>query len=99
MNIDGQWKLTANSPMGLKTDVLELTTVDGQLTGTQISDGLGTHRDLLIKVEGDTISWSVPITKPMKLTLQFKLRVEGDNMSGTVKAGMFGSAQVTGVRV
>jgi len=98
MNIDGQWKLTAKSPMGLKTDDLEFKTIDGKLTGTQISEGLGTHRDLPVKVDGDTISWSVPVTKPMKLTLEFKLQVDGDSMSGTVKAGIFGNAPVTVVR-
>lgn len=99
MNADGKWALTVKSPLGIKTDELELKTVGGVLTGTQISAELGTHPDLAIKVDGDELSWSVPVTKPMKLTLQFTLKMTGDSMTGTVKAAMLGTAPVTGKRV
>jgi len=34
----------------------------------------------------------------MPMTLEFKGTVDGDNMSGSVKLGMFGQASFTGVR-
>ncbi|WP_241695947.1 alpha/beta hydrolase [Solimonas terrae] len=96
---DGKWMLTVRTPMGIKTDELELRTVAGKLTGTQSSPEIGTHADLVIKVDRGTISWSIPVTRPVKLTLQFTAQIDGDAMTGTVKAGFFGKAPLNGRRV
>ena len=49
-------------------------------------------------INGDDASWSVNITSPMPMTLQFNGTVDGDAMSGSVKLGMFGEAKFTGAR-
>ena len=97
MSIDGTWKLTFETPMGTLETTLEAKTVGGALTGTQsgrdgsqpISDGA---------VNGDEANWSLTISSPMPMTLEFKGTVDGDSMSGSVKLGMFGEAKFTGVR-
>ena len=97
MSIDGTWKLTFETPIGTQETTLEAKAVRGALTGTQsgrdgsqpISDGA---------VDGDEASWSLAITSPMPMTLEFKGTVDGDAMSGSVKLGMFGETSFTGVR-
>jgi hypothetical protein len=97
MAIDGTWNLTLETPIGTQESTLEATTSAGALTGTQSSpDGSQPIQDGA--VNGDEASWSVNITSPMPMTLEFKGMVDGDTMSGSVKLGMFGEARFTGVR-
>ena len=49
-------------------------------------------------MDGNDISWKASITKPMPMTLEFFGTVDGDNLKGQVKLGMFGSAPFTGTR-
>ncbi|MGA2953393.1 MAG: hypothetical protein ABSD80_14285, partial [Caulobacteraceae bacterium] len=49
-------------------------------------------------VDGDTLTWSASITMPIPMTLEFTVTVSGDAMTGSVKAGAFGSSPLTGVR-
>ena len=49
-------------------------------------------------VDGDKASWKADIKKPMPLTLEFSVTVDGARMSGNVKLGMFGDAPLTGKR-
>ena len=48
--------------------------------------------------DGDTLTFSAAITTPFPMTLEFTAKVEGDAMSGMVKAGSFGSFPITGTR-
>lgn len=97
MAIDGTWNLTLETPIGTQESTLEAKTSGGALTGTQSGpDGSMEVQDGA--VNGDEASWSVSITSPMAMTLEFKGAVAGDTMSGSVKLGMFGEAKFTGVR-
>jgi hypothetical protein len=97
MAIDGTWNLTIETPIGTQGSTLEAHASDGVLTGTQSSlDGSQAIQDGA--VNGDEASWSVTITSPMPMTLEFKGTVAGDTLSGSVKLGMFGGAKFTGVR-
>ena len=62
---------------------------DGRLYLSDIADG---------KVDGDNVSWKASITTPFPMTLEFSGKVEGDKISGSVKAGSFGSFPFSGVR-
>jgi hypothetical protein len=97
MAVDGKWEIVINSPMGAQKATLELATSGGGLTGIQTAaQGSGPLENG--KVDGDAVSWSAKITSPMPLTLDFSGTVEGDKMSGSVKAGAFGSFPFTGSR-
>ena len=98
MAVDGTWKLTVSTPMGEQQSTLTIRAAGSQLTGTQtapsgesapISDGA---------VNGNAVSWKAAITRPVALTLEFSGVVNGDQMSGDVKLGMFGSSSFTGRR-
>ena len=95
--VDGKWNVTIKTPAGDKSGVLELKTEGTILTGSmsgpdhfaQINEG---------KVNGNQLSWSAKITKPMRLSLKFTATVEADRMSGAAKH-LLGKATFTGTRI
>lgn len=98
MAVDGKWEIVINSPMGAQKATLELATSGASLTGSQTAaQGSGPLENG--KVDGANVSWSAKITSPMPLTLDFSGSVEGDKMSGSVKAGAFGSFPFAGNRL
>jgi hypothetical protein len=97
MAVDGKWEIVINSPMGAQKAALDITTNGGSLTGTQTAQqGSGPLENG--KVDGNSVSWSAKITNPLPLTLDFSGTVDGDKLSGSVKAGSFGSFPFTGNR-
>jgi len=98
MAVDGTWKLVVNTPMGAQESTLVIQCSGGTLTGKQ-SAGSGEGRPIEEgAVDGNDINWKASITKPMPMTLEFSGTVDGDNLSGNVKLGMFGSAPFSGTR-
>jgi hypothetical protein len=97
MSVEGKWALTIKSPMGPQKSVLALQNVNGTITGTQ--SGQGSTSDVTdAKVDGNNITWINHITAPMKMKLEFSGVIDGNNISGKVKAGMMGSYPFTGVK-
>ena len=97
MSFDGTWALTIETPIGRQESILAAQASGGALTGTQSGpDGLQPIQDGA--VNGDEATWSVDITSPMPMTLEFKGTVQGDTMTGAVKLGMFGESTFTGIR-
>ena len=95
--IDGRWKLVAKTPMGAQESTADLKADGGALTGTVSAQG----NTLPIKdgkIDGDTISYAVEVTTPMPMTLEMTATIEGANLSGKMKAGNFGSFDVTGTK-
>ncbi|GAA1467156.1 hypothetical protein [Microbacterium thalassium] len=98
-DIDGRWHIEAQSPMGKQTSILDLTadgaTASGQLVGpdgetTDILDG---------KVDGTNVDFRIELTKPMAMRINFALDIDGDTLTGKVKAGIFPPSRATGWRV
>ena len=96
MSVDGAWKTTINSPMGVQEGDLEINSSGDTFTG-KMKGRMG-EQDISGKVDGDTLTWSASITSPFPMTLEFTITVSGDTMNGSVKAGAFGSSPLTGVR-
>ena len=97
MAVDGTWEIVINSPLGAQKATLDLKTEGNSLTGNQsAAQGSGPLENG--KVDGDALSWSAKISSPMPMTLDFTGTVEGDKLSGSVKAGSFGSFPFTGNR-
>jgi len=97
MAVDGKWEITINSPMGAQKATLDLATSGNTLTGTQVAaQGSGPLENG--KVDGNNLTWSAKISSPMPMTLDFTGTVDGDKLSGSVKAGSFGSFPFTGNR-
>ncbi len=97
MSVNGTWKLTAKSPMGNQDSTLEIQADGTSLTGAQ-SDPQGRYEIQDGKVDGNDLSWSISVTKPIPMTLAFTCTVDGDQIAGKVKAGVFGTFEITGAR-
>jgi len=94
--VQGKWNITIKTPMGERLGVLELA-VDGTgLTGTM------SHADHSVaisngEIDGNHLSWTAKITKPMRLSFKFTATVEGNRISGAAR-NMLGNATFTGTR-
>ena len=96
-DVDGNWNCTVSSPMGEQEFVLTVASAGGSFSGSA-SGGIGTKQIDDGVVEGDTLAWSMGISKPMPLMLTCKAVVTGDALEGNVKAGIFGSFPISGTR-
>ena len=97
MSADGTWNTTMNTPMGAQNATLTLASDGAALTGKMSSP----QGELEIQdgaIDGEDLSWKADITSPMAMTLEFSAKVEGDEISGTVKLGAFGNATFSGTR-
>ncbi|MGE3143421.1 MAG: hypothetical protein AB7L65_08875 [Hyphomonadaceae bacterium] len=96
MSADGKWNVTVNSPMGALQSDLTIKTSGDAFAG-RMEGKLGAQ-DISGKVDGDSLTWAAAITQPMPLNLEFNVKTAGDEMSGSVKAGSFGSFPLVGKR-
>jgi hypothetical protein len=97
MSADGTWQITAQTPMGEQQSTVELAESDGQLSGRMTAPEESAVYEG--SANGDELSWRVDITKPMALKLHVTATIEGDSMSGKIKAGIFPAAPFTAQRV
>jgi hypothetical protein len=97
MSVAGTWNLTIDTPMGKQNAVLTLEDTPSGVTGVASADGESMPLENLA-VDGQRVTFKQAITKPMKLTVNFDLAVDGDTIAGKAKAGMFPAAKVTGSR-
>lgn len=96
-DVDGVWDTVTDTPMGQQKGTATLQTDGDALTGT-LSGAQGTVEIQDGKVDGNAVSWKLDITQPMPLTLEFSATVDGDEMSGSVQLGAFGTASFKGTR-
>ena len=97
MTPDGNWNLVVSTPMGERRATLSLKADGGTLTGSQMADG-STAEIFDDTVNGNQLSWKVSISDPMPLTLEFNGTVDGDEVTGSVTLGNFGSSSFSGTR-
>ena len=96
-NIDGIWNISIQEPTGEKKATLTVAASAHSFTGN-LSDNGQTLQITDGKIEGDTLTWSMRLTKPIPLTLKVLAKVDGSSMSGAVTAGMLGSFPLKGTR-
>jgi cytochrome P450 len=92
------WEVTLSTPVGPQTMSLQLVRNGDQFSGTMSNAEMGTQ-NITGKVSGDNFSWTLPLSKPVAIKLGFDVKIAGDAMTGKVKLGMFGSAELKGRRV
>lgn len=97
MSINGDWMMTMNTPMGLQKAKLTLQTDGNNFTGMQTAEA-GSAEVEDGAIDGDRLSWTSSITKPMPLTLKFNATVNGNEMTGTMSAGFLGTFPFKAVR-
>jgi hypothetical protein len=94
--VQGRWNVIIKTPMGDKSGVLELETDGTRLTGS-LSDG--EHHVAISDgtVEGNQLTWSAKIVKPMRMSFKFTATVEADRISGAARH-LLGKATFSGTR-
>jgi hypothetical protein len=96
MSVDGAWKTTINSPMGVQQGTLTIKSDGGAFTGS-MAGAQGTQ-EISGKVDGNVLTWGTKLTQPFPIDLEFTVTVDGDKMTGSVKAGAFGTSPLSGER-
>jgi cytochrome P450 len=91
------WQLTLQTPMGPQEMTARLVR-DGEAVTGRIDSPMGGENISNGKVAGDRLTWTMQVTKPASVKLSFDVKVAGDQMTGKVKLGIFGSAALSGHR-
>ena len=70
------------------------------LSGSMSGEGYG-EKEFTGKADGDNVSWEVTVPSPMggDITLSFSGAVSGDELSGNVQLGSYGTNTFSGTRV
>ena len=96
-DVDGKWNCTVDSPMGEQEFVLTVESDGDRFSGSAVGN-IGSRDIPDGIVDGNDLSWTMQISKPMPVTLSCKATVSGDSLEGKVKAGIFGSFPISGTR-
>lgn len=97
MSAQGRWDIKLKSPMGEQAATLDLA-VDGTTLTGRLESPLATADLEDGEIDGDKLSWSASVTKPMPIKMEFTATVSGDSISGDATFGAFGSATFEGAR-
>ena len=97
MSVAGTYDCLTKTPMGDQKSKFTVT-VDGDSFTGQNAGGMGSMDVENGKVDGNTLTWSMKMTVPMPMTLEGEATIDGDALTGSVKAGAFGTFPMTGTR-
>ncbi|MUK00661.1 hypothetical protein GM708_01165 [Vibrio cholerae] len=100
--LPGTWDLSMRSPIGTITATMRFAANNDTFTGT----ATGKQEEVPLRgvraemtPDGERVTWSQSITKPMRLNLDFDVVISGDNMIGHSRAGRLPRTSVTGTRL
>lgn len=97
-NVAGKWDCLVKSPLGEQKSVL---TVNDNGDGTWSGDNAGAMGALSCdngRIDGNKLTWTMDMKVPMPMTLECDATIDGDSLTGGVKAGAFGTSPMTGTR-
>ncbi len=94
--VDGTWKMVMQTPMGPQ-EMTGIFRTDGEALSGELVSPEGSQ-GFTGTVAGNQLKFNLAVEKPMKMTLKYAITVDGDQLTGKVKLGMFGSATLTGER-
>ena len=97
MSVAGTYDCMTRTPMGDQTSKFTVT-VDGDIFTGSNTGGMGSMDVEDGKVDGNRLTWKMKMTVPMPMTLDGDATVDGDTLTGSVKAGAFGTFPMTGTR-
>lgn len=97
MSVAGIYNVNVKTPMGDQGGTFTVV-VDGDAFTGSLAGGMGAMDVNNGKVDGNTLTWSMDMKVPMPMTLDCTATVDGDTITGDVKAGAFGSMPLSGSR-
>ena len=97
MAVAGTYDVSVKTPMGEQKGTFTVVPEGDRFSG-ELASPMGRAEIKDGKVSGNRLTWKMNISLPMPLNLDCEASVSGDRLSGTVKAGVFGSMPLEGVR-
>lgn len=97
MSVAGSYDCVTKTPMGDQKGVLTVNVDGNSWTGTN-AGAQGTLDCYEGTIDGNTITWKMDMKVPMPMLLEGTATIDGDAITGSVKAGMFGSMALSGTR-
>lgn len=98
MSVSGTYDIVTKTPMGDQKGSFVVNASGDSFTGSVSSAMMGTMEVTEGKVSGNTLTWKMDMKVPMPMTLEGTATVDGDAITGDVKAGAFGSMALSGTR-
>jgi hypothetical protein len=98
MTFEGTWNVTIATPIGKQSVVFEISTEGDKMCGTA-RQGSETVPFIDPVADGNRLTWTQHVTKPLRLTLKVDVTIEGATMTGTAKAGLLPASKLTGERI
>jgi hypothetical protein len=97
MSVAGTYECITKTPMGDQKSDVTIEVSGDTFTGTN-AGAMGSMTMDNGKVDGNTLTWSMNMTVPMPMTLEGTATIDGDTLTGSVKAGAFGTFPLNGTR-
>lgn len=97
MSVSGTYDCVTKTPMGDQTSKFTVNADGDTFTGTNAGQ-MGSMDVEDGKVDGNKLTWKMKMTVPMPMTLEGEATVDGDTLTGGVKAGAFGTFPMSGKR-
>ncbi|MGH6744021.1 hypothetical protein EDF58_1011176 [Novosphingobium sp. PhB57] len=95
--LGGTYECSTKTPMGHQKGTLTIVPEGDTFTG-QITGDLGTMELRGGTISGNQLSWKMKMTSPMPIDLDCKATVDGTALTGTIKAGFFGTMPLEGTK-
>jgi hypothetical protein len=99
--ITGTWDVRLRTPIGTLEIRYTFTEGGGTLAGTAEGQGETSVLEALAAepaADGERVTWSQKVTRPMRLNLDFDVIATGDLLEGHSRAGRLPRTQVSGTR-
>lgn len=93
----GLWNVTVATPMGEQTGTFAIEVVGERFAGTLRNPMMGEVRTEAGTIDGDRLTWTMALARPMPLSLTGEATIAGDTLTGSVSS-MFGAMAFTGRR-
>ena len=97
MSVAGTYDCVTKTPMGDQKSKFTIE-VDGDTFTGENAGAMGSMKLENGKVDGNKLTWTMNMTVPMPMTLEGEATVDGDTITGGVKAGAFGTFPMSGTR-
>lgn len=97
MSVAGTYNCVTKTPMGEQQSTFTVIVDGDSFTGQNVG-AMGTMDVIDGKVAGNRLTWKMDMKVPMPMTLECEATVDGDALTGSVKAGAFGSMAMSGRR-
>jgi len=95
MAVDGTYNVEMQTPRGTQTGQLIIKAAGNQVSGTYKS--ARGDQNFTGTADGDNLAWSINVQgQAGSMKLDYKVKITGDELSGTVQLGQFGNAPIKG---